>query len=679
MEIIVVGFILLFVFLIFWAAYFLWIGLLTRWLPENPFRRFSCEANVVPENIKTVYKRLEKEDFFLPAEKGETVFEPTGLRGKWHRWTGRELVVRVQPTREDYKVCLEVKTRRNRFPVAPLTPRARRKYKDLLAVITLDKNKEEPIDIFHTHIGYKIGALGKFLEKFFISYLFFLTFGFIYVEIFKNNSDFLMESFLIHLFFSVALISSFSLFPLTFRSICRWATRHRKIIFPAAIFCLAIFSFWISLAENKLYGLRRETLASPWIVEAASKVPSDQLVSFCQRWVDQFPENSTGIPVGSGGLIKAQIDVHRMDNFENFAKEFQRVASGNLFESPEEDPSPHLLKQIEDFRPQITILMTQISRLVLARSFSEIRSGEPELGFARLGSVYNFQRKIVNFPDTFYQSDSFLIELAANILVSRVYIGMENLDIPQFEPRDSFSAKDFRRWFVAKQLLEVSHCRPKRFIMAIHVFFPKGLAFLFHYPFQLIMEKAGRINDCEAAYPPLLSRPMDAFGAAGQKRILRQAHRLYHEIKTRDATQVTQNMVEENKNFYPLMAPFFQGYAHLFTLELYRQLLDNRNILLVSRALWKYRQKYGGFPQTIETLVPQFLPEVPTSVLDGSPIQYGPANEFMYLGWPNEEGKQSFRWLKLNYELPSESDPPEKLPDLPRDKNSPFGPSFWLQ
>jgi hypothetical protein len=301
------------------------------------------------------------------------------------------------------------------------------------------------------------------------------------------------------------------------------------------------------------------------------------------------------------------------------------------------------------------------------------------LGLARLRAVFNFQRKIFDFCEPMYQSSAFLMELAANILLSNVHIGMDDLNVPEFERGDSPSAKDFRRWFVAKQLLEVSHCRPKRFIMAIHVFFPKGLAFLFHYPFQFIMEKVGRINDCESAYPPLLSRPMDVFAAAGQKHILRQAHQLYHETKTLEPTEATLQMVEENKKYQPLMAEFFQGHFHLIVLELYRRLLDNRNILLVSRALSEYRQIYGGFPKTIESLIPRFLEKVPTSVLDGSPIQYAPLDEYMHLGWPNEKGRENFRWLRLGYSLPSESEPPEKLPDLPRDQNSPFGPSFWLQ
>jgi hypothetical protein len=634
---------------------------------------------VVPENIKTVYKRLEKEGFFLPAEKGEAGFEPTGLRGKWHRLAGRELVVRVQPTREDYKVCLEVKARRNRFPVAPLTPRARRKYKDLLAVITLDKNRKEPIDIFSTRIGYKIGSIGNFIGILMIFYFYILIFAIVYRELFGISYRFLLEFISLSLFFTVVLISAPSLFPLIFKSTSRWAIRHRKILFPIAIFGLAIFSFWVSHAEIKLESLRREALTSPWVKEAASKLPSDQLVSFCQRWADQFPKNSTGIPIGSGGLIKAQIDVYRMDNFELFAEEFQTIAAGNLFQAPEPMPLPDVLKRIEELRPQISTVTNRVSRLVLARSFAEIRSGEPEMGFARLASIFNFQRQFLDFPEIFYQSDAFLMELAANILLSRVFIGMESLKIPEFHRRDTLSAKDFRRWFVAKQLLAASHCRPKRFIMAIHVFFPNRSGYLFHYPYQFIMEIAGRMDDCQAAYPPFLWRLFDAFGAAGEQHILDQAHRLYHETKSLEPTEVTPQMVENNKKYHPLMAPLFQGHGYLITLDLYRNLLDNRKILLVSRALSKHRKNHGEFPQKIEQMVPRFLEQIPTSVWDGSPIQYNPGDEFMYLGWPGEEGKESFRWLKLRYSLPSESDPPEKLPDLPRDKNSPFGPSFWLQ
>jgi hypothetical protein len=47
-----------------------------------------------------------------------------------------------------------------------------------------------------------------------------------------------------------------------------------------------------------------------------------------------------------------------------------------------------------------------------------------------------------------------------------------------------------------------------------------------------------------------------------------------------------------------------------------------RVLVLTGIALERYRLKHGTIPQTLEALVPEFLPEVPKDIYDGEPLRY---------------------------------------------------------
>ncbi len=47
-----------------------------------------------------------------------------------------------------------------------------------------------------------------------------------------------------------------------------------------------------------------------------------------------------------------------------------------------------------------------------------------------------------------------------------------------------------------------------------------------------------------------------------------------------------------------------------------------RSLVLCAIALKRYALHYGGLPDTLDSLVPQFIPAVPTDYMDGKPIRY---------------------------------------------------------
>jgi hypothetical protein len=49
---------------------------------------------------------------------------------------------------------------------------------------------------------------------------------------------------------------------------------------------------------------------------------------------------------------------------------------------------------------------------------------------------------------------------------------------------------------------------------------------------------------------------------------------------------------------------------------------QNRDATLAVIALYRYRNRHGEWPETLDQLVPEFLPSVPIDQVDGEPLGY---------------------------------------------------------
>jgi hypothetical protein len=70
-----------------------------------------------------------------------------------------------------------------------------------------------------------------------------------------------------------------------------------------------------------------------------------------------------------------------------------------------------------------------------------------------------------------------------------------------------------------------------------------------------------------------------------------------------------------------MIAPFLgstQNRAELF--------LGHRDGIVVGIALELYRRKNGDYPKNLDTLVPQYLPQIPADRITGEPVKYKLAN-----------------------------------------------------
>ena len=69
-------------------------------------------------------------------------------------------------------------------------------------------------------------------------------------------------------------------------------------------------------------------------------------------------------------------------------------------------------------------------------------------------------------------------------------------------------------------------------------------------------------------------------------------------------------------------------------LVLFRRRFDV-NARIAASACQSFKAKYGDFPNTLDALVPEFLPEVPRDPYDGKPMRYN--NDKMFLWTPGEK------------------------------------------
>jgi hypothetical protein len=98
-------------------------------------------------------------------------------------------------------------------------------------------------------------------------------------------------------------------------------------------------------------------------------------------------------------------------------------------------------------------------------------------------------------------------------------------------------------------------------------------------------------------------------------------------------------------------------------------------------ALKAFKAKTGRLPQSLDELVPEYLPSVPLDNFDGKPIRYSPAKKVLYTvgkdlkdegGMTRDEAREWWQKNKPDSEVPLEEDEEVPVRDLP-------DPSFQIE
>lgn len=178
----------------------------------------------------------------------------------------------------------------------------------------------------------------------------------------------------------------------------------------------------------------------------------------------------------------------------------------------------------------------------------------------------------------------------------------------------------------------------------------------------------------QSPFSPFALDVMDAIGLPYHQRKMDQYWELQAYAKGLLPLPTMEPPLSKNPNFSTFSG---QLYEYESITRFYSFLLDNRTIMRTAHAAAKYRRQFGDLPETMEALVPEFLPEIPKSVRNEEPIQYLLSPQLLSLGWPPTKGDyESATWMKLDRRLPPYP-LATALPDLPREEGSPFGPRFW--
>jgi hypothetical protein len=113
-------------------------------------------------------------------------------------------------------------------------------------------------------------------------------------------------------------------------------------------------------------------------------------------------------------------------------------------------------------------------------------------------------------------------------------------------------------------------------------------------------------------------------------------HRVFPEIANRLTAVVGQMRTTPYNLFGKLLMPAFANSARKSARS--QTFVD---ITLVACALERHRLAHGQLPDTLATLVPQFLEKIPTDVMDGQPLRYRKNADGSYLlysiGWNQKD------------------------------------------